>query len=104
MSDRHGIELTRQAAKDLDDLKHDRDRAVRELERLRDDPHAGHTLRGSLRGARALEFSLKGGGAYRAVYTVLDAERVCIIFVVGPHENIYKLAERRWAALQKTLG
>ncbi len=103
MSDRYGIELTRRAEKDLDDLKQDRDRVVRKLERLRDDPQAGHTLKGALRGARALEFNLRGGGAYRAVYTIIDDERLCIVFVVGSHEKIYKVAERRYAALLKTL-
>lgn len=103
MSDRYEIELTRRAEKNLDDLKQERDRVVRKLERLRDDPQAGHTLRGSLRGARFLEFNLKGSGAYRAVYTIIDNERLCIVFVVGPHENIYKVAERRYAALLKTL-
>lgn len=104
MSDRYGIELTRNAEKDLDGLRHDRERAVHELERLQGDPYAGHALRGSLKGARSLEFSLRGGGAYRAVYTIVDDKRLCIIFVVGAHENIYRLAERRYAALLKSLN
>jgi mRNA-degrading endonuclease RelE of RelBE toxin-antitoxin system len=104
MSDRFEVEFTSNAKKDVKDLRHDRERALREILRLQDDPQAGHTLRGSLRGARSLEFSLKGGGAYRAVYTIVDLRRVCIIFVVGPHENIYKVAERRYAALTKSLG
>lgn len=103
MTEHYGIELTAKAEKDLDDLKQHRDRAVREILRLETNPAAGHLLKGSLRGARALEFTLKGGGAYRAVYVVIDNERICIIFLVGPHENIYKLAERRYAALLKRL-
>ncbi len=63
----------------------------------------GHVLQGSLRGVRALEFNRKGGGAYRALYTVVDRDRVCVVFLVGPHENIYKTAKRRWAALRKRL-
>jgi mRNA-degrading endonuclease RelE of RelBE toxin-antitoxin system len=104
MNDRYEIVLTRNAEKDLDRLKHDRVRAAQELSRLVSDPYAGHSLTGSLRGARSLEFSLKGGGAYRAVYTVVDPNRICIIFVVGPHENIYRLAERRYAAVRKSLS
>jgi len=104
MSDRFDIEFTNNAKKDIKDIRHDRDRALREILRLRDNPNAGHALRGSLRGARFLEFSLKGGGAWRAVYTVLDDKRLCIIFVVGPHENIYRLAERRYAALLKSMN
>ena len=104
MSDRFDIEFTNNAKKDVKDLRHDRERVMREILRLRDEPYAGHTLRGSLRGARSLEFSLKGGGAYRAVYTILDDQRLCIIFVVGAHENIYRLAERRHEALLKSLN
>lgn len=103
MSDRFEIELTRKAERDLDDLKQNRDKVVRKLDRLRDDPQSGHTLAGSLRGTRSLEFNLKGSGAYRAVYTIIDRERLCIVFVVGPHENIYRVAERRYAAWLKTL-
>ncbi|MBA2467926.1 MAG: type II toxin-antitoxin system RelE/ParE family toxin [Chloroflexia bacterium] len=104
MSDRYGIELTRRAEKDLNAFKQDRDRVVREIQTLKANPLAGHALKGTLRGARALEFNLKGGGAYRAVYTIVDNERVCIVFVVGSHENIYKVAERRYAALLKSMG
>lgn len=103
MSDRHRIELTRRAEKDLDNLKQDRDRVVREIQILKEHPLAGHALKGALRGARALEFNLKGGGAYRAVYTIVDNNRVCIVFVVGSHENIYRVAERRYAALLKSM-
>jgi hypothetical protein len=49
-----------------------------------------------------LEFSLRGGGAYRAVYVVLEEERLCLVFLVGPHENIYDRAERRVAALRRS--
>ena len=101
MTDRYGIELTRRAEKDLDSFRQDCDRVVHEIQTLRANPLAGHALNGTLRGARALEFNLKGGGAYRAVYTIVDNERLCIIFMVGSHENIYRIAERRYAALLK---
>jgi hypothetical protein len=53
-------------------------------------------------GPRSLDFSLKGGGVYRAVYVVLEEEHVCIDFIVGSHENIYDRAERRVAALKRS--
>ncbi len=62
---------------------------------------AGHPLTGVLRGTRSLEFNLKGGGAFRAVYTVLNDERVCVVLIVGPHESIYQRAERRYRAWLK---
>jgi hypothetical protein len=68
--------------------------------RLERDPLLGHTLKGSLQGARAIEFTLRGGGAYRAVY-VIDRDVNCIVFIVGSHENIYKRAQRRFDALAR---
>jgi hypothetical protein len=53
-----------------------------------------------LRGVRSLEFSLPGG-EHRAAYYVLIDDRVCLVFAIGPHENFYRLAERRYEALVK---
>lgn len=103
MTDRphYKVELTRHAERDLKRLRHGLEEATRAIAKLEDDPHAGHTLAGSLRGARSLEFNVKGSGAYRAVYSILDNERVCLIFIVGPHENIYRKAEQRYKLLVK---
>lgn len=101
-SDRFEVELTNQAEKDLKDLRPWVAEATRALLTLESDPLRGHMLTGSLRGCRSLEFSLKGSGVYRAVYVVLDEERVCLVFIVGPHENIYTKAERRVAALRRS--
>ncbi len=58
-------------------------------------------LSGFLRGARSLEFNLRGGGAFRAVYIVLEDVSTCVVLIVGPHENIYQRAERRYRAWLK---
>lgn len=100
-SERYEVDILPNAAKDLDKLRQDRERAVQEIVRLETNPLAGHPLKGSLRGTRSLEFNLKGGGAYRAVYFVVNRERICIVFIVRSHENIYKEAERRYRALRK---
>lgn len=101
-SRRTEVRFTRAARKDLKSLRHDVQGVVRQIARLQEDPLAGHQLKGSLAGARSLDFTLRGGGAYRAVY-VLHRETVCIVFIIGPHENIYKKAESRLAALRQTL-
>lgn len=101
-SERYSVELTRDAEKSLRKLRAWQDQVIRALLRLETDPYAGHILTGSLRGTRALEFTLRGSGAFRAVYTILDDERVCLVFIVGPHENIYDRAERRARALQRS--
>lgn len=100
---RFEIEILPNAAKDLKALKQQEAQAVQELLKLEENPELGHALQGSLRGARALEFTLRGSGAYRVVYTIIEEERVCAVFLIGPHENIYKRAERRWAAVKKQL-
>lgn len=100
---RFEVQLTPRAEKDLKGLRHDTPGVVRELAKLEEDPLRGHTLKGSLLGARSLEFTLRGGGAYRAVYVVHE-DCVCIVFIVGSHENIYKRAESRYKALRRKLG
>lgn len=94
------LRLTRNAEKDLLGLRDLTEKAANELLALKQDPYSGHSLKGSLRGARALEFSLKGV-AYRAAYLVLQEEKVCLVFMVGPHEGFYQKAERRANGLRK---
>jgi mRNA-degrading endonuclease RelE of RelBE toxin-antitoxin system len=101
LSSRFTVELTRHAERDVKRLRSWVGDVTRVLLRLEEDPFAGHTLTGSLRGTRSLEFTLQGSGAYRAVYAVLEDERICLILIVGPHENIYARAERRFQALKR---
>ena len=95
---RFTVELVRDAEKGLKRLRPWTSQVVRHLARLEDDPLAGHALSGTLRGTRSLAFNLQSGGAYRGVYKVLDTEAVCIVLIVGAHENIYERAERRYRA------
>ena len=97
MTEKWTIQLTKRAKKDLEDLQSDRGKALQVLLRLEQNPMQGHPLAGSLRRARALEFSLPGG-AYRAAYIVNSDDHVCLVFLVGSHENFYEKAERRYRA------
>ena len=97
---RYLVELTDGAKKDLKKLRQHAEQISEALGRLEENPLAGHTLRGTLYGLRSLEFTVKGSGSFRAVYGVLDADAVCLVVIVGPHENIYDRAERRVAALR----
>jgi len=94
------VQFTRPAQKDLAALKNLEAQAFREVMKLAGDPYRGEAKRGSLKGARALGFTMPGG-AYRAAYVANKHERVCLVFIVGPHENFYKEAERRYKALRK---
>ncbi len=97
---RYRVELTDGAKKDLKKLRQHREQIGEALGRLEENPLAGHTLRGTLYGLRSLEFTVKGSGAFRAVYGVLDTEAICLVVIVGPHENVYDRAERRVEALR----
>jgi mRNA-degrading endonuclease RelE of RelBE toxin-antitoxin system len=96
------VELTEGAKKDLKKLRQHREQIGEAVLRLEMTPLAGHTLKGTLNGLRSLEFTVRGSGAFRAVYGVLEAETVCLVLIVGPHENIYERAERRVEALRKS--
>jgi hypothetical protein len=76
------------------------DRALQDISALEADPFVGHTLSGDLAGVRSLEFSLPGG-AYRAVYVALTKDRICLVFMVGPHEGFYARAARRAKGLRR---
>jgi len=99
-SEHYEVRFTKQAEKDIADLRPWMDRVLKTLNALKQEPLKGHALRGSLAGVRSLEFSLPGG-AQRAVYVVLDEEHVCLVFLVGAHEGIYEKAERRAEGLRR---
>jgi|SRR5579875_2545479 len=98
------VRLTRQALKDLRKLRSQAGIVAEALDRLQTDPSAGHMLRGTLAGVRSLEFTLKGGGAGRAAYVVMPEHKVCLVFIIGPHEGFYERAERRAAGLDALSG
>src|SRR5215510_3290872 len=98
LGDSFAVRLTRAAEKDLDEKQFLgwQAQVIDELLALEREPARGYALRGSLKGTRALEFS-HAGTLYRAVYVVLDDERVCLVFLISLHENVYKEASRRAA-------
>ncbi len=94
-NDQYAVEFTRAAEKDLKALRGNAAIAVRAILKLENNPELGQILSGSLHGYRALEFTVKGSGAFRALYSIDSVQRVCAVFIVGPHEGIYARAERR---------
>lgn len=92
--------MTDGAKKDLKKLRQHREQIGEALGRLETHPFAGHVLKGTLHNLRALEFTVMGSGAFRAVYGVHEPDAVCLIVIVGPHENIDDRAERRVEALR----
>lgn len=61
-------------------------------------------LQGSLAGVRSLELTLRGSGAFRAAYLVIEESRECLVFLVASHERFCEKAERRHRALKSRRG
>lgn len=100
MTNTLNVELTALAIKDLKKLSTIEDEIIIELKVLKTKPHAGHALSQNLQGVRALEFSIKGSGEYRAAYVVQEAEMKITIFMIGTHENFYETAAKRVKSLK----
>jgi len=94
------VHITKTVEEDLKDFDSYRQKAIDEILVLENNPLAGHSLKGNLKGLRSLEFSLPGG-VCRAIYKIMDDKRTCLIVIVGYHENIYEKAQRRCEYLKK---
>ena len=81
--------------KDLKALKRVQGQVFDAILELETNPKKGHELKANLQGVRALEFSIKGSGQYRAAYLLLEEQKTCIVFAVGPHENFYAAAAKK---------
>ena len=74
------------AARELERVpRRDRERIVRAIDRLGDDPLAGSPLKGDLRGLRRVRV-----GDYRVVYEVLDGDLVVLVVVVAHRREAYR--------------
>lgn len=84
------VVLARRARRDLLDLEWPLIDAIEEaLGQLERDPHAGHALRGRLRGLRSLRV-----GSYRIVYQVTDAEKTVRIAAIRHRAVAYRTDPR----------
>ncbi|MDD2999592.1 MAG: type II toxin-antitoxin system RelE/ParE family toxin [Candidatus Riflebacteria bacterium] len=94
------VELTKAAERDLKALWKVSEEVVEHLKVLKTEPEKGHPLTGSLQGVRSLDFALKGSGQYRAAYFYIFKNSKVTVFMVGPHENFYKQAQKRVAQVK----
>ena len=94
------VHVTKSVEDDLKEFGPYKARVIQEILQLESNPLAGHALRGKLKGLRSLEFSLPGGEC-RAIYKIKDDKQICLVVIVGYHENIYDKAQRRVEALVK---
>jgi mRNA-degrading endonuclease RelE of RelBE toxin-antitoxin system len=96
------VRLTRHAERDPKSLRSWKPEVHKKINQLEEDAYAGHALTGNLRGSRALAFNLKGSGAFRALYYLITDDRICLVYLIAPHENVYREVERRIQALRRT--
>lgn len=81
--------------KDLKALKRVQEQVLDAILELETNPKKGHELKANLKGIRSLEFTIKGSGQYRAAYLLIEEQKICIVFAVGPHENFYDAAAKK---------
>lgn len=100
MGNKYTIHVTKSVEDDLNEFGSYKSKVIQEILLLESNPLVGHALKGKLKGLRSLEFSLPGGEC-RAVYKIKDDKQICLIIIVGFHENIYDKAQRRVESLIK---
>ncbi len=82
----YSVRIKRSAARDLAKIgSRDRERIVYDIDLLGEQPHAGHPLKGGLRGLRRVRV-----GDYRVVYEVLDNELVVLVVRVAHRREVYR--------------
>ena len=102
MEEKYEIHTTRTVEKDLDKLQKDYFEIVKdEILNLEDNPLKGEPLKGKLKDCRGIKFTLPGKGDYRVLYVPKEPSKVCLVFFIGPRENIYEEAVRKVEALRK---
>ena len=48
-----------------------------------------------------MRFRLPGQGQYRAIYLILEDDRVCLVFAILPRADAYEQAPRRLEGLRR---
>ena len=82
----YSVRIKNSAAKELASLPRDvRERLIKAIDRLGEEPMAGNLLKGGLRGLRRLRI-----GSYRVVYEVLDEELVVLVVRVAHRRESYR--------------
>ena len=98
----YSIKVTRAVEKDLDNLGHLRDEAVKKILNLEKNPqNKSSILKGNLKGLYSYKFNLSGAGSFRAIYSIKEENEVCLLIIVASRENIYLEADRRYKLLNK---
>lgn len=80
------VRIKSSAAKSLRKIdRPDRERLVRAIDRLGEEPHAGSVLKGEFAGLRRIRV-----GAYRIVYEIHEGELVVLVIRVAHRRDVYR--------------
>ena len=80
------VRIKRSATRDLAPIaRRDRERIVHAIDRLSEQPHAGHPLKGAMRGLRRIRV-----GDYRVIYETLDNELVVLVIRAAHRREAYR--------------
>lgn len=97
----YSVEIIHSVKDDLKRLKHQKETAVNKIISLENDPiKKSKSLSGTLKELRSFKFTL-ADGQYRAIFKILEDNKVCLIIIVGSRQNIYLEAKRRVKKLKK---
>ncbi|SIR60464.1 type II toxin-antitoxin system RelE family toxin [Halanaerobium kushneri] len=100
MSD-YSIEIIKSVKDDLKSLKHQKEKAIKKIITLENNPiEKSKSLSGTLKGLRSFNFSLNDG-QYRAIFKILEDNKICLMIIIGSRQNIYLEAKRRVKILKK---
>lgn len=80
------VRIKGSAAKSLRAIqRQDRERLIRAIDRLADEPHAGGVLKGEFAGLRRLRV-----GVYRIVYEVHEGELTILVVRIAHRREVYR--------------
>jgi mRNA-degrading endonuclease RelE of RelBE toxin-antitoxin system len=97
----YSVEIIHLVKDDLKRLENQKEAAVNQIISLENDPiKKSKSLSGTLKGLRSFKFTL-ANGQYRAIFKIIEDNKVCLIIIVGSRQNIYLEAKRRVEFLKK---
>ena len=80
------VQIKRSAVKALRLIeRQDRERLLRAIDRLADEPHAGSVLKGEFAGLRRIRV-----GVYRIVYEIHEGELTVLVVRVAHRREVYR--------------
>lgn len=82
----YSLRIKKSAAKTLSQIsKPDRERIIRRIDQLSNNPGAGSVLKGEFSGLRRIRV-----GSYRVVYEIRETELIILVVRVGRRSGVYR--------------